>query len=666
MPKSNSGIRRLARVLALSALVGPSVAGAFEFLDRTIVPGSSGGAASVAVGDMDGDGRDDVAFAGVGHKVRVFRQLPTGGFAPLVTYELQVSSVLALRFADIDGDGAEELLVGHSDGLAVRAADGSWRYLSAGDSCVNLAVADIDLDGSQDMVCHTDDGYAVFHINDGQGGFSPPVHMATPLVGDGSSKQVQIADVSGDGLPDLVMAGPAGLGFYVHRQDGEGGFLPADAYPSPDHIDFSPGGIEVLDIDRDGVPEIITTNPSNRPEAALHVYRRDVHGQYRYSEDIATYDIPVQLLAHDVDGDGIRDLFVMHRGWDSIGHYMGGRADLVRDETVSTVGMMWVESTGYALGDVNGDACTDLAAGTTQGLVVLYGVCSRRVVHDFDGDGVSDIFWRNQSTGANLIWPAGDSNGAWTVASVTDRDWKVAGVGDFDGDGHADVFWRHGTSGANAIWRSADSNMRQVVATVPDQGWQLAGVGDFDGDGRSDLLWRHAATGMNAIWKSGDVNEQRPVRGVTDVLWQVAGVGDFDGDGRSDILWRHAATGMNVIWNGGEFRNQRAVTGVTNTAWRVAGVGDFDGDGRSDVLWRHGVTGANVIWASADHGIQRPVTGVTNLAWQVVTLGDYDGDGRADILWRMQGTGRNAIWLGGDYATQLPAAAMAPDWTSPH
>src|SRR5690606_24669401 len=148
----------------------------------------------------------------------------------------------------------------------------------------------------------------------------------------------------------------------------------------------------------------ITTNPSNRPEAALHVYRRDVHGQYRYSEDIATYDIPVQLLAHDVDGDGIRDLFVMHRGWDSIGPYVGERADPGRDASVTSVGMMWVASAGYALGDVSGTASTVLAARTTQGPVVLYGVCSPRVVHDCDGVGVSDIFWRNQSTGANLIW----------------------------------------------------------------------------------------------------------------------------------------------------------------------------------------------------------------------------------------------------------------------
>lgn len=662
MEKSNWA-RALALALGVLAASGPGVAMGFEFMDRVLL---GAGASSVAVGDLDGDGLDDIAMAGSLNRFDLYLQSPEGGFAPRERLTPEVETIRALRFADIDGDGANELLVGHDHGLVVYDHVDGLRYLSPGNSCVNLVTGDINLDGWEDVVCHSAEGIAVFYINDGEGWFLPAVHMLTPLVGRGESKQVQLADVSGDGLPDLVLAGPSGGGFFVHRQDGEGGFLPADVYPHPGHIDRSaPGGIEVLDIDHDGVPEIITTTPGNQPTARLHIYRRDAHGQYRFSEDRATYDIPVQLLAYDVDRDGIRDLFVMHRGWSSVGHYMGGADGLSQEEVLSTTGLMWVGSTGYSLGDVNGDDCTDLVVGTTGGASIHYGVCPRRVVNDFDGDGTSDIFWRSSAGGANVVWPSAEAGLSRAVTSVPDPAWKVAGQGDFDGDGQADLFWRHGGSGANTIWRSADSATPRLVTSVTDLDWQVAGIGDFDGDGRSDVLWRHAVSGRNAIWKSGGSATQQAVYGVTDVLWEVAGIGDFDGDGRSDILWRHATSGINAIWKGGDFQDQQAVTGVANTAWRVAGVGDFDGDGRADILWRNESSGMNVVWAGADHADQRPVTGVLNLAWRVAAVADYDGDGRADILWRRQDTGGNVIWLGGDYATQRPVGTAGPAWTTP-
>lgn len=662
MAKSNRS-RVLALALGVLAASGPSVAMAFEFMERVLMPGAS---ASVAVGDLDGDGRDDVAMASPLSRLEFYLQTPEGGFAPIERHELDVEAIRALRFADTDGDGADELMVGHDHGLVVYDRVDGPRYLSPGHSCVNLATGDINLDGWEDVVCHSAEGMAVFHINDGKGWFLPAVHMLTPLVGRGPSKQIQLADVSGDGFPDLLLAGPAGSGFFVHRQDGEGGFLPADNYPPPEHLDYSStGGIEVLDVDHDGVPEIITTNSDNLPRARLHIYRRDVHGQYRFSEDRATNDRPIQLLAYDVDRDGIRDLFVLHDYWSSVGHYMGGKDDLSQEENISLAGIMWGGSTRYSLGDVNGDDCTDLVIGNRQGLDIHYGVCPRRVVHDFDGDGASDIFWRSSASGANVVWPSGEAGHSRAVTSVPDPAWKVAGQGDFDGDGQADLFWRHGGSGANTIWRSADSATPRLVTSVTDLDWQVAGIGDFDGDGRSDVLWRHAVSGRNAIWKSGGSATQQPVYGVTDVLWEVAGIGDFDGDGRSDILWRHATSGINAIWKGGDFQDQQAVTGVANTAWRVAGVGDFDGDGRADILWRNESSGMNVVWAGGDYADQRPMTGVLNLAWRVAAVADYDGDGRADILWRRQDTGGNVIWLGGDHATQRPVGTAGPAWTTP-
>jgi peptidyl-Asp metalloendopeptidase len=190
--------------------------------------------------------------------------------------------------------------------------------------------------------------------------------------------------------------------------------------------------------------------------------------------------------------------------------------------------------------------------------------------------------------------------------------------GDFDGDGKSDVFWRNTSSGANTLWKSANRSTPQAVASVTSQSWKVVGIGDFDGDGKSDLLWRNTTTGANSIWKSGNRNTSQAVTGVTSQAWKVVGVGDFDGDGKSDILWRHDLNGSNTVWRSANAATGMAVAGVTNQQWQVAAVADYDGDGKSDILWRNNANGANVIWKSGNAATQQAVAGVTNVAWKVV------------------------------------------------
>ena len=152
------------------------------------------------------------------------------------------------------------------------------------------------------------------------------------------------------------------------------------------------------------------------------------------------------------------------------------------------------------------------------------------------------------------------------ATAVTGTSAPVAN--DFNGDGISDILWRNFSSGLNTIWRSADAGLRQGVTQVADTNWKVVGAGDFNGDGVVDILWRNAASGANAIWRSGNSATPQSITAVTSLAWTVAGVGDFDGDGKADILWRNSASGGNVIWRSGDYATQQAVDPVADANWR--------------------------------------------------------------------------------------------------
>jgi len=294
---------------------------------------------------------------------------------------------------------------------------------------------------------------------------------------------------------------------------------------------------------------------------------------------------------------------------------------------------------------------------------IIKGTRERSIAHDFNGDGASDLLWRDTSSGSNAYWRSGNYATQQSVRAVTDVAWVVAGLGDFDGDNKSDILWHHTGTGANALWYSANSATARNLTTITDLQWKIAGVGDFDGDGISDILWRHSSTGANTIWKAGNAAAVQTVTGVTNVAWIVAGVGDFNADGKSDIVWRNTSTGANAVWYSGNYALAQNLTTVTNAQWKIAGVGDFDGDGKSDLLWRNGTTGVNAIWLSGNYATQQAVTAVTNVAWIAAATGDYNGDDKADIIWRHTSSGANAVWYSGNSATaQNLTAITSQQW----
>ncbi len=124
--------------------------------------------------------------------------------------------------------------------------------------------------------------------------------------------------------------------------------------------------------------------------------------------------------------------------------------------------------------------------------------------NDFNGDGRSDLAWRNSATGEDYLWfmngtQLGSSGPTLTLA---DQAWKVAETGDLNGDAKADLVWRNSSTGEVYVWLMNGTTVAShgSVFTLADQNWKLVGTGDFNGNGTDDLLWRNAVTGENYVW----------------------------------------------------------------------------------------------------------------------------------------------------------------------
>ena len=266
--------------------------------------------------------------------------------------------------------------------------------------------------------------------------------------------------------------------------------------------------------------------------------------------------------------------------------------------------------------------------------------------HDFNGDSISDILWRD-TEGDTTIWlmhgaTVQQASSVGTIASA----WSVAGVRDFNGDGDADILWRD-TSGDTTIWLMNGVSVTQGISlgNIP-AAWSVVGTGDFNGDGIGDILWRDTS-GDTAIWlgpfTGGHVASASSL-GTVPTIWSVAGTGDFNGDGTTDILWRDVG-GDIAIWEmiGGSIK-QGVGLGNLPAIWSVAGTGDFNGDGTSDIVWRD-TSGDVMIWLISNGALaQQSVLGNLPTTWSLAETGDFNGDNNSDILW-IDSSGNVMIWF---------------------
>lgn len=352
-----------------SEVARPSIARyPYNFLD----PGSE----VMRVSDFDQDGRSDVAIAlrsGSCH---------SGG-----------CSRIAVLFGVESGNLADGIQI---MALEPNAGSRPGRGLTSGD---------FDGDGGVDLVAWFDlppSGALVLILNDPTGGFRTPATLdlqSTPysvasvrmmsqgpsraLLWDGSrtwaaidsrpsgfaplepyaeGEVVSTADLSGDGLDDLVLAGAAGDA--VMLNDGAGGFMAPEIYAGATHV-------ACADFDGVGGRDLAGVNPAGE----VVVRFNDGTGHFGSPLGHAlTLGNPVSSVAgSDLDGDGRAELIVGHNNgaprdtltihWNLSGSFSAGDAYEVGMLFRHSEDRPWMNTTHpstIASGDFNGDARQDL------------------------------------------------------------------------------------------------------------------------------------------------------------------------------------------------------------------------------------------------------------------------------------------------------------------
>ena len=334
----------------------------------------------VAIGDLNGDGRSDLVVASFCDpgcetgSVEVLLGNGDGTFQPPVSYgsggcgyasvvigdvngdgkpDLVVGSTFQNNQCDVSGDGAVGVLLGNGDGtFQPPVSYDSGGYNTQGRITGSVAMADLNGDGHPDLVVANSDSNSVgVLLNNGDGTFQAAVSYSS---GEYSADSVSIADLNGDGHPDLVVAGG---GVSVLLGNGDGTFQPAVGYSSSSAV-----AVAIGDLNGDGHPDILL---GKYAVPSVDVLFGNGDGTFQPAVSYSTGGAGSWAVAiADVNGDGYLDLAVANGA--GFGRSLTGEVSVLLGNGDGTFHAPQHYKTGgdmsysVAVGDVNGDGRPDL------------------------------------------------------------------------------------------------------------------------------------------------------------------------------------------------------------------------------------------------------------------------------------------------------------------
>ncbi len=266
---------------------------------------------------------------------------------------------------DFNGDGIPDLVtVGYrSMSVLLGNGDGSFRpahTLATDALSYSVAVGDFNGDGIQDLAVANygaSSGSVSILLGNGDGTFQPPRNFSSGAESD----FVAVGDVNGDGIPDLVVAnenaGGSG-GVSVLLGNGDGSFQPAHSVAAGTR----PYALALADINGDGIPDLALTAYYGDGLGYLKVLLGNGDGSFHALGTVSGGPISGSIALGDFNGDGIPDAAVSDN--DGTIRVLPGNGNGVFHNSVA----VFQGGAGpIVVGDFNGDGFPDLAVGAGGG-----------------------------------------------------------------------------------------------------------------------------------------------------------------------------------------------------------------------------------------------------------------------------------------------------------
>lgn len=387
--------------LAAAVLTG-TAGGPFGFKPYVAYPlgdwrnSTSGQPDTIAIGDITGDGSNDVVMVTLGNaafplpidrKIFIYERNPSGGLKPPRAFPYTDGlyerannfNNTGIVLVDLNGDQTEDVVVGYGKGinvmLSVPGGFDTRKFLIApefrnqdpvfdGYFVQEVVALDINRDGNKDIVAFTTKGAATAFFGDGKGGVSEirPILREVTLISDAKT-----GDFDGDGYQDLVVLSGHRYTrtFWLIRNNGERDMGAAVAQRLVEDETYA--SVAMGDWNSDNHADIAISVMKNQSQyglpAGLLIFEQTASGQLNPPYSLNTLDLPLSMISTDLNGDRRDDLLIEHHGWENLGY-------LVQDAGALSVrgfaGMPMYSSAGFggqamAAGDLNGDGCKDIA-----------------------------------------------------------------------------------------------------------------------------------------------------------------------------------------------------------------------------------------------------------------------------------------------------------------
>jgi hypothetical protein len=362
----------LATGLLLLGLASPALAQTPTFQTATTYstgPGTSSGFGSnpngLVAADVNGDGKLDLLTTNFNTFVAaVLLGKGDGTFQDVATYFTGTNSnPRRLAVADVNSDGKLDLLTANQStstaGVLLGNGNGTFRTVTtypvgAGGAPADIAVADVNGDGKPDLLtANNGSNTAGVLLGNGNGTFQTPTTYST---GAGSRPfGIVAADVNGDGKLDLLTANFDSKTAAVLLGNGDGTFQTVTTYAVG--TGNTPADIAVADINGDGKPDLLTAN-YNTGTASVLLGNGNGTFQTPATYSTGASSRPFGIAAADINGDGKLDLLTASGS---------GTAGALLGSGDGTFQLAYNYSTGpnsgssdIAVADVNGDKKLDL------------------------------------------------------------------------------------------------------------------------------------------------------------------------------------------------------------------------------------------------------------------------------------------------------------------